>query len=451
MLTGELNGRLPPHDAEAEKALLGSILRDPPVLDAVAATVVAEDFYRDAHQRIYRALAEMAAAGRITIDLVSVYQWLEHAGHLADIGGPAYLAEIWEMVPTGANAEYYAATVRDTSLARQLIHVANEIAHGAYNRSAPALDQLATAERQLFELRGGGAGTGPRIARDLIREAIDRIEARYAARGQCGAELNGLSTDYPDLDQYLAGLRAGQVLVIGARPGGGKTALALNIAANVACAGVPTLFFSLEMPATEIADRLLSMGANVNLSRINRAALDPEHIQAIADQQKSSGAGALPLWVDDAAEQTADRIGAITRRAVRRHGVGLVVVDYLQLIQPENPRENRTQQVGLVARRLKLLARQCEIPLLCLCQLNRAVEARAGGKPGLADLRESGEIEQHADAVLLLNPAANQAPESEVHTIEVGVRKNRNGPTGELTLAYRRPVLRFENHSPGAG
>jgi replicative DNA helicase len=443
MSSNQLVDRPRPHSREAERSLIGGILRDPSTLDAIAATIRGADFYEDAHRRVFRAVVDLVRDGK-PVDMAGVFSQLQVNGDTLDAGGTAYLAELWESAETGANVEYHAAIVRDAALARSLIHTATEVIRDAYDHVAPAAEQLATAERKLFDLRGDQSGGGPVRARDLIREALERIDQRRAG----GDGLNGLATHYPDLDQYLAGLKPGQMIVLGARPGGGKTALALNIAANVAGAGESVLFFSMEMPKEEIADRLLAMGSDVRLIRISRGKLDAAELDRLANQQTDAGVGTIPLWVDDRPGQSADQLLAVTRRAVRRHGVKLVIVDYLQLMRPENPRENRTQQVGTCARRIKQIARECRIPVLCLCQLNRQVEGRADARPLLSDLRESGEIEQHADAVVFLSPAANQDQSWEVWTIDVGVRKNRNGPTGDTALAYRRPVLRFENHRP---
>lgn len=435
--------RMPPQNTDAERAVIGGILRDPTVFDLIAADLRAADFYTDAHQSLYTALHGLFSEGK-PIDLVSTLDAIQRAGNANSVGGPQYLAELYDANPHAANVEYHAGLIREAALTRRVIHATNETLRDAYDRIAPADELLATAERRLFDLRTHDGGAGPVIARTLIRDAFARIDQRKEA----GGGFNGLATGFPDLDAFLAGLKPGQLVILGARPGGGKTALALNVAANAAGAGAPALFFSMEMTKEEIGDRLLSMRSDVSLTRINRADLKPEHIEAITRQQHGDGAGTLRLWVDDTPNQPADRLAAVTRRAVTRHGVRLAVVDYLQLMKPDNTRANRNEQVGGMARRLKLLARECGIPVLCLCQLSRAVESRADPRPVLSDLRESGEIEQHADAVVFLSPAPQQSNEWEVWTIDVGVRKNRNGPTGDLQLCYRRPVLRFENYRP---
>jgi replicative DNA helicase len=277
-------------------------------------------------------------------------------------------------------------------------------------------------------------------AADLTREALERIDRRASGEG-----LTGYKTGFADLDALLFGLQPGQLVVLGARPGVGKTALALSVALNLTRAGVPVLFFSLEMPTAEIMDRAISSRSGVPLSDIRRGRINDDQsgrILSAGEQLKRER-----FWIDDRSDLTASRLAAVTRRNVRRNGVRVVVVDYLQLMTPENARENRTQQVGLCARRAKMIARECGVPVLMLAQLNRELENREGGRPRLADLRDSGEIEQHADVAIFLHPHKGSEAEP-VWQTDVIVAKNRNGPIGETTLGFRRPNTRFENFQP---
>jgi len=434
---------------DTERRLIASCLHGGEVFDAAAETIRESDFLAPHHSAVWRSMAAVRADGP-AFDLGAV------CGRLL-AAESAYRAEfdpnpqswLWnctnEIEPTGASWGFYAARVRDASLLRRLRYAANEILFDAEHPAGPAEEVVAAAERKLFDLARGDHGHSPVVARELVKEALNRIEERVAS----GGKVNGLETGLGDLDRYLAGLKPGQVVVIAARPGGGKTSLALNLAVHVTREYGPALFFSLEMTRAELADRMLALGSGVPVSRINKGRLETEHIDAIAAQAASDGIAGLPLWVDDDPTIGADRMLSTSRRAVRRHSTRLIVVDYLQLIAPENPRDNRTQQVGLLARRMKKLARECGVPLLLLSQLNREVESRSSGEPMLADLRESGEIEQHADAVVMLWPEANQPEGAETWTIRAKVAKNRGGPTGKLALAYRRPVMQFENHAPG--
>lgn len=435
--------RLPPHNAAAERGVLGGILRDPGVLPDVAALLAPGDFYLDAHQRVYRAQLALAAEGA-PIDLVTLDARLRLGGQSAGAGGRELLADLWTAAPTGANAEYHAGLVRECAAVRALIHASTEILRDAYDRTGPASELLARAERAVFaiaERQAGGRGD-PVPASDLVREALARIDDRVA-----GNSPPGTLTGYCDLDDVLGDLRGGQMVVIGARPGGGKTSLAACVAANVAGAGVPALFFSMEMPGSQIGERLVAMGSGVPLNRVARGRdFSADDCGRLAGVTAPGGLGTVPVFVDDAGDQSGASLLSAARRAVRRLGVGLVVVDYLQLLRPENPQENRTQQVGLMARRVKQLARECDVPVLCLCQLNRQAEQRgADHRPRLSDLRESGEIEAHADAVVMLAPQPDQDQGAAVWLIDAVVAKNRNGPTGDVTLAYRRACTRFEN------
>ncbi len=448
MASDPMTDRLPPHNKAAEEHLIGGVLRDPDVLDEVRRLVSGDDFYFDAHQRFFCVIEELVAEGR-PVDLVAVHDRLRRRGWFDDVGGAKAIADIWESVPTGANAWYHAKLVRESADLRRLIHAANEIARDAYDRTASAAELVAKAEQRVFDIRDRRGDTeGPRLLAACVRDALDQIDRRI------GGELAGLATGYADLDAVLAGLRPGQLIVVGARPGGGKTAIGLNVAVNIAVAattaGAPTLFLSLEMPRVEIAGRVLAMGSGVPMHRFNRGErLADYELEALAAVNAPGGFGAAPMWVDDRPDMSAAEVASTLRRAKRRHGIGLAVVDYLQLLAPENPKDNRVQQVGTAARRLKQVARQTGVPVVCLCQLNREVENRAGGKPRLADLRESGEIEQHADAVVLLHTPAGQPDDQPVWQIDAVVAKNRNGPISDVPLAYKRPLMRFENHAKG--
>jgi replicative DNA helicase len=450
MASDPLTERLPPHSRTAEEHLIGGILHDPSVLDDVRRVVSADDLYFDAHQVLFRAIEGMVADGT-PVELVALHERLKRAGHLDNVGGVKALVAWWEAVPTGANAWYHAKLIRDAADLRQLIHAANVISRNAYDRTGPAAELVAQAEQLVFDIRDRrGDTTGPRALTECVRDALEQIDRR------AGGELAGLATGYADLDTVLAGLRPGQLVVIGARPGGGKTAIGLNVAVNIAVAatygGAPTLFLSLEMPAVEIAGRVLAMSSGVPMHRFNKGErLAAGEIDALAAVNGPCGTGTAPMWIDDRCDLSAAEIASTLRRAKRKHGIGLAVVDYLQLLTPENPKDNRVQQVGTAARRLKQVARQTGVPVLCLCQLNREVENRAGGKPRLADLRESGEIEQHADAVILLHTPAGQPDDQPVWQIDAVVAKNRNGPVSDVPLAYKRPLMRFESMAKGPG
>jgi replicative DNA helicase len=431
---------MPPHDLDAERALIGGTLRDPEVLPDVLSVVRPENFYFDAHQKIIGAVADLANRG--AADLVSLFNELRRRKQLDDIGGKEYIAELWEAVPTAANAMTHARLVREKATRRDLIHIANEILRDCFSPTSSAEELLAQAERKLHALSIDAAGEGaePRRVGELAQESLAELDQRIDS----GGELSGLSTGFADLDKFTGGLRPGELVVIGARPGLGKTALSLNLAARIALAGTPVLFFSLEMPGKDIADRLLSMQSGVPMHRMSRPReLHRDDIDALFKTACGS-VREMPLYVEDASDMTAARIASVARRACRRRGVRMIVVDYLQLMRPENPKDNRATQVGMLALRMKQMARGLDMPVILLSQLNRESE-HTNRKPRLADLRESGDVEAHADRVLLLHREANLPANDPVWPIEIIVAKNRNGPVGDMPLAYRRPVLRFEN------
>lgn len=457
-------GWLSPSDREnvpaIERALLGACLRadaDDAGIDDAAEIVGPDDFAVPAHAATFAAAAECRRERSVVL-LADVYDRLRKSAArdpaaASELRGmrpspAAWLAGLWEGEATGANARHYAALVREASLFRRLRGVAAEIAALSAKPTGPAADVLGECERLLYDLTDAGRVEPERLwdARSLMTAAAERADERQAS----GAKLGGLSIGFPDLDDLLGGLRPGQLVVVGARPGGGKTAFSLSVAAKVVLAGAGVLFVSMEMPADQIADRLLAMGSGVPMSKLTRGqSLTPGEVERLARAAGPAWVGGTLLFVDDAPDQPAQRVAAKLRRAARRQGVALAVVDYLQLLRPENPRENRTQQVGLAARRMKQAARECGVPVILLCQLNRQVEQRGGDRPRLSDLRESGEIEQHADMVLLLHTRPDQTPEQAVWTVDVVVAKNRNGPVGDVPLAYRRAVMTFENLAKG--
>lgn len=441
-MSDALTDRTPPHNRDAERAVLGAIFRDPDVLADVRGVLRAEDFYFDAHRKIFGAVCDLETAGR-PVELVAAFDALRTRNELADAGGTEYLVEIWEAVPTGANAGFHAQLVRDAALVRALIRATNEILRDAYSPTMPADEMLAAAERKLFAL--GAAVTGgadePRPVGDLVREFMSDLDARIAS----GGGRSGLSSGYPDIDTVTGGFGPGELTVLGARPSVGKTALVLNILERIAGVGTPALFFSLEMPGPQIAARLLAMRSGVPMSRMTCPRdLRRDDIDAVFRAGDVTGLGGMPLYVADKPDLSAAQVAAVARRQVRRNGVRIIGIDYLGLMRPENPHENKTQQIGTLALRAKQMARALEVPVILLSQLNRESEGQAR-RPRLSDLRESGDIEAHADRVILLHRDPALSMESAIWPIDLLIAKNRNGPIGDVRLAYRRPVMRFEN------
>jgi replicative DNA helicase len=447
----EILDRLPPHSAEAELGVLGSILLDPEMCDEVALVLRPEDFYADANQKLFAHLLAMHNDG-LRIDATLLIERLKTHGDFDFIGGPAYLIEVADAVPHAANAVRYAEIVRDKATLRSLIHAGTEILRDSYDQSLEARQMLGRAEETIFRIleRKGGVDATP--MRDVLHAALDRIDARL----QRGSGIGGLATGFTDLDALTGGLHGSELVIIAARPSMGKTALATNIADYVSGKSqVATLFVSLEMSRLELAERMLCARGRINGHKLRNGFISAgdrrKLVETFSEMSKS------PMFIDDAPSRTMTEIAATARRLARREGLGLVVIDYLQLIEPDNPKDPRQEQVAKIARRLKGLARELEVPLLCLAQLNRQTESTRENLPRLSHLRESGAIEQDADVVMFVHRdeyyLSPTAPEEERQRVagqaDVIVAKQRNGPTGDVKLVWAQDYTRFENMAVG--
>lgn len=432
-----------PQSMEAEKSVLGSILLLPQVYDDVALILRAEDFYSDANRRIYEHLLAMHNAGE-SIDPMLLVERLRRAEQYEAIGGAAYLAEIAQAVPTAAHAEYYARIVAEKAVLRSLIHAGTDIVHDAYDPTLETRTALSRAEEKVFGiLEARGSGELSSISQVLL-QAMDRIDARLEQNAQAGLE-----TGFVDFDKMTGGLQDSELIILAARPSMGKTALAMNIAEHAAVQlRRPVMFVSLEMSAIELADRLLCSVAEVNSHRLRNGTISNEDRKKII---KTAGEiSEAPLFIDDSPSRTMTEISANARRLKRREDLALIVIDYLQLIEPDNARDPRQEQVAKVARRLKGLARELKVPVLCLAQLNRQVEASRDNKPQLSHLRESGAIEQDADVVMFVHREEYYQTKEEDREqfrgqAELLVRKQRNGPTGDVKLSWLSDFTRFRN------
>jgi replicative DNA helicase len=435
--------RLPPQSREAERSVLGSMLRDNDVIGDIIQIIRTEDFYADAHQKIYQAIVSLYDKGHPT-DLVTLAEILREQKQLDDVGSYPYLGELWEAAPTAANAEYYAHIVRDRSIVRGLIHASTEILRDAYDNSQPSTELLNAAERKILDIAEKGITTQVYTLQEiLIKEAYKRIDERQGSE-----RSSGLSTGFIDLDEITAGLQNSELIIIAARPSVGKTSFALSIARNLAVDGKEAiLFVSLEQSRIELAERLLCCQARVDSHRLRKGRLSSDDIEKL--MEAGSQLGKAKLFIDDTPGQGMLRIAANARRLKLRQGIKLVVIDYLQLIEPENRRDPRQEQVAQISRRLKFLARELQIPVVALAQVNRSSEDRQDHRPRLADLRESGSIEADADTVMMLHRPDRYEPGQHEGIVEVLIAKQRNGPTGEITLAYRKEFMRYEDFAPG--
>ena len=431
---------MPPQSKEAEQCVLGSMLRDNVVIGDVLQILRPDNFYLDAHQKICQAVTALYDQGH-PVDLVVLAEELKTRKQIEDIGGYGYLGQLWDAAPTAANAEYYARIVRDKAIIRHLIHSSNEILRDAYDQAMPADELLESAERKVLDIAEMGITGQTFTLAQALTEAYDRIDTRQQ---NDQTSISGLPTGFIDLDEKTAGLQNSELIIMAARPSHGKTALAMNVARHVAVEdNQPVFVVSLEQSRIELAERLLCCQARVDSHKLRKGHLSSE------DMQKLIEAGGILrnalLFIDDTPGQGMLRIAANARRLKLREKIKLVVIDYLQLIEPDNRRDSRQEQVAHISRRLKFLARELQIPVMALAQVNRSSEDRTDHKPRLADLRESGSIEQDADTVMLLHRPEMYEPGQHEGILEINIAKQRNGPTGEITLTFLKQFMRFEN------
>jgi replicative DNA helicase len=384
----DLLDRRPPMNQEAERCVLGSMLKENSKIDEVLNVPLRkEDFYADAHQKIFEVTVALNDRGGQPVDPVILAEELSRRGWLEDAGGYGYLAELWDSIPTAANVEYYARIVREKSLLRHLILTGTEVLTDAYKQEMPADQVIETAQRKIFDLAEKGLTSHLTTLAEAIDETYDRIDSRHK-----GEEMahSGLSTGFADLNELTAGLQRSELVIIAARPSVGKTAFATSVIRNIITGErQPVFFISLEQSRVEIAERLLCSHARVDSHRLRKGTLTSEDMEKLIEAGGTLRA-AGKLFIDDTPAQGMLRIAANARRLKRAHGIRLVVIDYLQLIEPENRRDPRQEQVAQISRRLKFLARELEVPVVALAQVNRASEDRQDHRPRLSDLRESG-------------------------------------------------------------
>ena len=442
--SSEILDRVPPQNLDAERGALGSLLLDPELCDEVALVLKPADFYAPQHQALYNHLLAMHNDG-LRIDATLLHERLKKSGDLEAIGGLAYLAEVADAVPTAHNAVYYAQIVRDKATLRSLIHASTEILRDAYDSTLESRELLSRAEERVFRILED-QGTGDlAVLQDVLYEALVRIDARLEKGGGVG----GMSTGYTDLDGMTGGMHEGELVILAARPSMGKTAFSSNIAEHVAIElGRTVLFVSLEMSRLELAERMLCAYGRINGHKLRNGFISPADRKKLTDA--SGKMSTAPLFIDDTPSRTMTEIAATARRLKRRENLALVVIDYLQLIEPDNPRDPRQEQVAKIARRLKGLARELKVPVLCLAQLNRQAEVSKDNRPRLSHLRESGAIEQDADVVMFVHRdeyyMTNEEDKARVAgQADIVLAKQRNGPTGDIKLAWLQDYKRFEN------
>jgi len=440
VLNALLAPRMPPQNIEAEISLLGSVLLNGAAMDRVADVATTEDFYKKEHQMIYEAMLQLFSSQK-PIDILSVSNVLKEKGSFEETGGNSYLASLVNSVPTASNAVYYAEIVRKKKILRDLIAASHEIASLGYGEEGNVDEMLDEAERKIFSISQKTLVEGFSPVSDALEEAWERIDRLHKGTGV----LRGVPTGFKGLDDKLSGLQKSDLIILAARPSLGKTSLAMDIARHVAInEGIPVGLFSLEMSRGQLVDRLIASEAQIDLwkLRTGRLSTDGEEFELIRDSLgKLSKA---PLYIDDEAMINILQMRAKARRLQAEKGLGLIIVDYLQLMVPRTKSESMVQQITEISRSLKALARELDIPVLALSQLNRAVEHRPDKRPQLADLRDSGSIEQDADVVMFIHREDRVKESSDrKNQADILIAKHRNGPLGTVTLYFNENRVSF--------
>lgn len=433
--------RIPPQSLESERALLGSLLLKPDVIHDVGDTVHIDSFYAEKHRMIFETMRELSERGE-PIDILSLSQRLGDKGQLERVGGRAYIAELASAAPSPGNYAHYADLVARKYVMRALIDASHEIQEAAYDESQDTAVVLDQAEKSIYAIGDKSASHKFVSIADKIDDAWERIEQLSKNDGA----IRGTPTGFPDLDNLLSGLHASDLIILAARPSMGKTSLALDIVRNAAVRhNVPVGIFSLEMSAEQLIDRMLAAESYVNSWKLRTGGVrDEEDFGRIRDALEALSKA--PIFIDDKPGNNILSMRAVARRLKRERGIGLIVVDYLQLMNPTNTKntDSVVQQVTEISRSLKALARELSVPVLALSQLSRAVEQR-GGKPRLSDLRDSGSIEQDADVVMFIHRDDKRNPDSDRPNIaEILVEKHRNGPVGSVELYFDEKRATFQ-------
>lgn len=433
--------RVPPHNQEAEQSVIGAIFLEPQALITAAEVLVPDDFYRTAHQRIFQTMIRLSDQGK-AIDVVTVTEELSAKKELEDVGGIAYLSELANAVPTAANIVYYARIVEEKALLRRLIRVATSIVEDGFTREDEVAAVLSEAEKKMMDVSSRKNAGDFKNIKDVLVETYDNIEQLHSRKG----DITGVPTGFRDLDRITAGFQRNDLIIVAARPSVGKTAFALNVAQNVATKTDENVaIFSLEMGAEQLVMRMLCAEGNIDAQVLRTGALTNEDWKKLTMAMGSlSNAG---IFIDDTPGIRVTEIRAKCRRLKQEYGLGMILIDYLQLIQGSGGKgENRQQEVSEISRSLKALARELQVPVIALSQLSRGVEQRQDKRPMMSDLRESGSIEQDADIVSFLYREDYYDKETEnQNMIEIIIAKQRNGPTGTVTLAFVKEFNKFVN------
>ncbi len=436
--------KIPPHSIEAEQSVLGGLMLDNAAWSMIADRITEKDFYRPEHQTLFYVIRQLCEEGQ-PCDIVTLSERLEHKAQFNTVGGMAYLVQLVESVPSIANITAYADIVRERSILRQLIRVGTDIANSAFHPQGQTSEQLLDqAERHVFAIAelGQRQKKGFREIRDVLTHALERIESMYQQQGG----YTGVPTGFKDFDEKTSGLQRSDLIIVAGRPSMGKTSFAMNIAEHVALnEGLPVAVFSMEMPSEQLAIRLISSLSRIDQQRVRTGGLLDEDWARIVPT--ISQLSETKLFIDDTPALTPTELRARSRRLVQEHGqLGLILIDYLQLMQVSNNRESRAVEISEISRSLKALAKELNVPLIALSQLNRTLENRPNKRPVMSDLRESGAIEQDADVIVFIYRDEVYHEDSEDKGIaEIIIGKQRNGPIGTVRLAFLNSLTRFEN------
>lgn len=436
--------KTPPHSIEAEQSVLGGLLLDNQAWDKVSGKLCTEDFYRHQHKMLFEALSDLSKRDQ-PFDVITVAESLKSLGELDNVGGESYLFELSNNIPSVANIGAYVEIVREKSVHRQLISVSNEIAETAYDPDGRKVSELLDiAETKVFAIaEQTGTEGGPEIIKNVLGKAIEKIDELYHSDG----DITGISTGFKDFDQMTSGLNPSDLVIVAGRPSMGKTTFAVNMAENAALqSGMPVLIFSMEMPDDSLAMRMISSLGRINQGRVRSGQLKDEDWPRVTSAVNMLSE--VKLFIDDTAGLSPAEMRARARRVAKEHGqLGMIVIDYLQLMQvPGFKVENRTAEISEISRSLKALAKELNVPVVALSQLNRSLEQRADKRPVMSDLRESGAIEQDADLIVFIyrdEVYNEETPDKGV--AEIIIAKQRNGPIGKVRLAFLGQFTRFED------
>jgi len=438
--------KLPPHSIDAEQSVLGALMLDNSVWHDVAEIIIPEDFYRTEHRLIYQAMQHQASASN-PIDLVTLSEALDNANNLDNVGGVDYLGELAEGSPSSANIRAYANIIRERAIQRKLISAANTISENAFNPDGRDTEELLDlAEKQVFKIaddrpRDGG----PRIVSPIVDDALARIDKLFEAKGA----ITGLTTGFKDLDEMTSGMQKSDLVIVAGRPSMGKTSFAMNMVENaILNTDSPVLVFSLEMPSESLVIRMMSSIGKIDQTHMRNGQLeegDWDKLTTAVSKIKNK-----PLFIDDTPGLSPLEMRSRARRIWREHGhIGMIMVDYLQLMQIKGSNESRTNEISEISRSLKTMAREFDCPVIALSQLNRSLEQRPNKRPVMSDLRESGAIEQDADVIMFVyrDEVYNEDTEHK-GVAEIIIGKQRNGPIGTKLLSFIGKYTRFENYMP---